>query len=189
MRSCSLGVWQTSGTAAMTNRKANLIFSNKICRSYNGASVKCGSADFKTCKMRHITYVLVWSKSDQRRLRKTLHKQTDKQTDRHYENNGHLAVNQLCKLHNMLHSYCMHVTQSAQWYIAKSKKILHYILKLTLRPGKLSSPLFMVALCNRADHYIFMLWFVLLSFFLFFPRLISAVGDWMFTILWHIVWP
>jgi len=25
--------------------------------------------------------------------------------------------------------------------------------------------LFMVALCNRADHYIFMLWFVLLSFF------------------------
>jgi len=24
---------------------------------------------------------------------------------------------------------------------------------------------------------------------LFFPRLISAVGDWMFTILWHMVWP
>jgi len=47
--------------------------------------------------------------------------------------------------------------------------------------------LIMVALCNRADHYIFMLWFVLLSFF--FPRLISAVGDWMFTILWHLVWP
>jgi len=47
----------------------------------------------------------------------------------------------------------------------------------------------MVALCNRADHYIFILF---LSFFLlssFFPRLISAVGDWMFTILWHMVWP
>ena len=28
--------------------------------------------------------------------------------------------------------------------------------------------LFMVALCNRADHYIFMLWFVLLSFFFLF---------------------
>jgi len=28
--------------------------------------------------------------------------------------------------------------------------------------------------------------FFLLSFF---PRLISAVGDWMFTILWHMVWP
>ena len=32
----------------------------------------------------------------------------------------------------------------------------------------------MVALCNTADHYIFILWFLLL---LFFPRLISAVGD------------
>jgi len=35
--------------------------------------------------------------------------------------------------------------------------------------------------------------FFLLSFFLllllFFPRLISAVGDWMSTILWHMVWP
>ena len=50
----------------------------------------------------------------------------------------------------------------------------------------------MVALCNRADHYIFALWF-LSSFFLlsssFFPRLISAVGDWMSTILPHMVRP
>jgi len=46
----------------------------------------------------------------------------------------------------------------------------------------LNSCLFMAALCNRAGH-IFNLWF-LLSFFLssFFPRLISAVGDWMSTI-------
>ena len=51
--------------------------------------------------------------------------------------------------------------------------------------------LFMVALCNRTDHYIFILFLLLLSsfFLLFFPRLISAVGDWMFTILWHMVWP
>jgi len=47
-----------------------------------------------TTRPGHVTYVLVWSKSDRRRLRKTLHKLTDKQTDRHYENNGHLAVNQ-----------------------------------------------------------------------------------------------
>ena len=52
----------------------------------------------------------------------------------------------------------------------------------------------MVALCNRTDHYIFILFlssFFLLSsfFFLSFPRLISAVGDWMFTIIWHMVWP
>jgi len=48
--------------------------------------------------------------------------------------------------------------------------------------------LIMVALCNRADHYIFILFLLLLSSFLF-PRLISAVGDWMFTILRHMVWP
>ena len=48
--------------------------------------------------------------------------------------------------------------------------------------------LLMVALWNRAGHYIFALWF--LSFLLlFFPRLISAVGDWMSTILLHMVWP
>jgi len=51
--------------------------------------------------------------------------------------------------------------------------------------------LFMVALCNRADHYIFILFLLLLSSssFFFFPRLILAVGDWMFTILWYMVWP
>jgi len=45
---------------------------------------------------------------------------------------------------------------------------------------------FMVALCNNETIYIFMLFLLLL---LFFPRLISAVGDWMFTILPHMVWP
>jgi len=45
----------------------------------------------------------------------------------------------------------------------------------------------MVALCNRADHYIFILWLLLYSFF--FPCRISAVGDWMSTILSHMVWP
>jgi len=48
--------------------------------------------------------------------------------------------------------------------------------------------LFMVALWNRADHYIFILSFVLLLL-LFFPRLISAVTDWMSAILPHMVWP
>jgi len=46
----------------------------------------------------------------------------------------------------------------------------------------------MAALCNRAGHYIFVLWFLLSSFF-FFPHLISAVADWMFTIFRHMVWP
>ena len=68
----------------------------------------------------------------------------------------------------------------------------------------------MAALRSRCGHYIFVLWFlllflwppyvigqaiyiftltfVLLSFFFFFPRLISAVADWMSTILSHMVW-
>jgi len=40
-----------------------------------------------------------------------------------------------------------------------------------------------------AGHYILQLWF--LSFFLlsfFFPRLFSAAGDWMSTILPHVIW-
>jgi len=48
--------------------------------------------------------------------------------------------------------------------------------------------LFMVALCNRADHIYFHP-VVCSSFFFFFPRLISAVGDWMSAILPHMVWP
>jgi len=51
-----------------------------------------------------------------------------------------------------------------------------------------SALLIMVALCNMADHYIFILFLPLSSFFSF-PRLISAVGDWMSTILPHMVWP
>jgi len=46
----------------------------------------------------------------------------------------------------------------------------------------------MAALFNRAGQYIFALWFLLSSIF-FFPRLISAVADWMPAILPHMVWP
>jgi len=49
--------------------------------------------------------------------------------------------------------------------------------------------LIMVALWNRAGHYIFILWFLLLSSIFFFPRLFSAVADWMSTIPPHMVWP
>jgi len=43
----------------------------------------------------------------------------------------------------------------------------------------------MVALCNRADHYIFALWFLSIFFFnlFFIPRLISVAADWMSTIM------
>jgi len=39
--------------------------------------------------------------------------------------------------------------------------------------------LFMAALYNRAGHYIFALWFRSIYPSIFFPRLISAVADWM----------
>jgi len=42
------------------------------------------------------------------------------------------------------------------------------------------------ALHSRCGQYIFVLWFLLSSSF---PRLISAVADWMSTILPHMVWP
>ena len=58
--------------------------------------------------------------------------------------------------------------------------------------------LVMAALRSRCGHYIFALWFLLLLLLLlrllllllfFFPCLISAVAEWMSTILPHIVWP
>jgi len=54
------------------------------------------------------------------------------------------------------------------------------------------TPLFesviMAALRSRCGHYIFALWFLSSIFYLFFiPRLISAVTDWMSTILLRMV--
>ena len=48
--------------------------------------------------------------------------------------------------------------------------------------------LVMVTLCNTADIIFLPCGFFLSSIF-FFRRLISAVGDWMSTILPHMVWP
>jgi len=61
-------------------------------------------------------------------------------------------------------------------------------VKVGMHQGSaLSLLLFMAALRSRCGHCIFVLF---LSFFLsFFPRLISAVADWMSTILPHMVWP
>ena len=49
--------------------------------------------------------------------------------------------------------------------------------------------LIMAAVHSRCGHYIFALWFLLSSSSFFFPRLISAIADWMSTILLHMVWP
>ena len=66
--------------------------------------------------------------------------------------------------------------------------ISYYLNKCQTLSNTSQMASFMVALCSTADHYIFDLWF--LSFFIlsFFPRLISAVGDWMSTILPHMVY-
>jgi len=52
-------------------------------------------------------------------------------------------------------------------------------------------PFIMAALRSRRGHYILQLWFLSYSFFFFFffHRLISAVADWMYTILLHVVRP
>ena len=57
--------------------------------------------------------------------------------------------------------------------------------------AKFWQPLIMAALCNRGAIIFLPCGFFLSSsyIFLFFPRLISAAVDWMFTILWHMVWP
>jgi len=77
-------------------------------------------------------------------------------------------------------------------YRASVIKFLHLVYTLGnfrcptvhRRPGVF---LVMAALHSRCGHYIFAVWFLLLSSF--FPRLISAVGDCMSTILPHMVWP
>jgi len=54
----------------------------------------------------------------------------------------------------------------------------------------LNLAIFMTALCNRAGHYIFALWFLLFSiFFISSPNLSHRRLDWMSTILPHMVWP
>jgi len=50
--------------------------------------------------------------------------------------------------------------------------------------------LVMAALCNGgAIIFLPCSFYLLLSIYLFFPRLISAAADWMSTILLHMAWP
>jgi len=72
-------------------------------------------------------------------------------------------------------------------YMSLYTAIFYFAVSCKQRVNEITS-FIMVALWNRADHYIFMLWFVLLLSY-FFPRLISAVADWMSAILPHMVWP
>ena len=76
--------------------------------------------------------------------------------------------------------------QGSMYYCTLAPPV-NFSSAVAMRPVvKLLRPLVMVTLWNRADHYIFILWFLLSSFF---RRLVSAVRDWMSAILPHLVWP
>ena len=66
--------------------------------------------------------------------------------------------------------------------------IFHNVLTESQKPRRLQKAAFLWSPYVIGRPYIFSSCFFFLSFF-FFARLISAVGDWMFTILWHMVWP
>jgi len=97
---------------------------------------------------------------------------------------GHSAVYQLVQVADdaLSHpaSITLQVSQTDQSTVAN----LHSVVVILQTHAQ--TPLVMVALWNRADHYIFILF--LSSFFISSP-IISAVGDWMSTILPHMVWP
>ena len=88
-----------------------------------------------TTRPRHITYVLVWSKSDQRRPRKTLHTQTNKQTDKPTDTTkimvtwlwtkkeDHQAVAWQCQGQLAGFCFCMQYKKNATTKITKEWKI------------------------------------------------------------------
>jgi len=72
-------------------------------------------------------------------------------------------------------------------YIKVNYLVELYHLKLSIRYITIHYDMIMMhiivaALWNRAGRYIFFLWFLLSSFSFFFPRLFSAVADWMYTV-------
>jgi len=102
----------------------------------------------------------------------------------------------LATLLHALHSSSGRQPNFAAWYIQRMelrnfRRGRH--LYPAGRPSRwaLAHILVMAALCNRAGHYIFALWFLSIFYLLlsFFPRLISAATAWMSTILLHMAWP
>ena len=85
------------------------------------------------------------------------------------------------------------MTENHDVHLNRFNEIFQYIAENTfssVSPRFLAADCFvMAALRSRCGHYIFALWFLLLLFLSFFPRLISAVADWMSAILAHMVWP
>jgi len=90
------------------------------------------------------------------------------------------------------------MTVEFRFTLADSRNILRKLLKNIAKTVAILSIfsvanntaiLFMAALRSRCEHYIFALRFHHLLLLLLFPRLISAMAEWMSTILPHMVWP
>jgi len=78
------------------------------------------------------------------------------------------------------------------WLASRLAAALEYVCVGGLsvaQPARRELVMVAVALCNRQTIIFSSCFFFLLLSSSFFPRLISAVGDWMFTILWHMVCP
>jgi len=79
-------------------------------------------------------------------------------------------------VHLLLNPRVMHTNSAAPFTHGFTSKTRSSVLVLV-----------MAALRSGCGHYIFVLWFLSSFFFFFIPRLISAVADWMSTILPHMV--
>jgi len=99
------------------------------------------------------------------------------ETPRRREGNGPLVVEQSHKL-------ALHRTQIADLLALDHCPVFTPAVLRYEFPSHLIF-IIMAALRSRCGHHIFAMWFLSV----FFPRLISAVADWMSTILLHIVWP
>ena len=92
---------------------------------------------------------------------------------------------------NVITGLCMgrhDMSSLPQWYSSSTILIPFLLLLYSIELVSVLYYLWSPYVIGRP--YIFSCCFFFFFFLLlFFPRLISAVGDWMFTILWHMVWP
>jgi len=93
-----------------------------------------------------------------------------------------------CVLCNIVHNNCVQCNAHTYAVMNRPNSSLDWVLSYWANFIVLRI-IFMAALCNRGAIIFLPCDFYLSSIFFFFPRLISAAGDWMSTILPHMVWP
>jgi len=101
---------------------------------------------------------------------------------------GHIRVQiqkqlKVCQNHKLVHAFWSRQSNIVTSVLGSPTRLLANVCNCIA--------FIMAALWYRAGHYIFALWFLSSSFYLslFFPRLISAVAEWMSAILPRMVWP